>query len=346
MRLPWGKEVLVAHRFSLVAVILVGILAPLQIAAAQGTVEFKGCKFGDEVLSSWREGPIKRQLIAFVVRVAGEGRVPVEDRIATLDLDGTLMCEKPDYVEVEVAVKRLCELAQEEPETHKGPLYEAACDRDMGYINEHVEDALLTAFEGSSQTAFQEYVGRFLDTVKHPRFDIPYGDLIYEPMGELVNYLRCNGFTIHLVSGSQQGFVRTVSKEQELAPLAIGVGRAVDLEYVYSPASDGPRITRKDHFIRQHDFLPPNPSGPGKAIAIETRIGKMPILAVGNTMGDAEMLMAATASTLYPGLAMIINHDDPREYIYADEELLELAATMDWLIADMSKNFVRVFAEK
>ncbi len=332
-----------AHRFFLVVVVLVGILALLQVAGLQETIEFKGCKSGEEALSSWREGPIKRQLIAFVARVVGEDGgdgVPVEDRIATLDLDGTLICEKPDYVEVEVAVKRLCELAEEEPETHEGPLYEAACNRDMDYINDHVEDALLTAFEGSSQTAFQDYVDRFLDTVKHPRFDIPYGDLIYDPMGELVNYLRCNGFTVHLVSGSQQGFVRTVSKEDELAPLALGVGRAVDLEYAYLPVSDDRR------FARRHNFLPPNPSGPGKAVAIETRIGNMPILAVGNTMGDAEMLMVATSSTIYPGLAMVINHDDPREYTYVDEELLELAAKMDWLIADMSKNFVRVFAEK
>lgn len=346
MRLPWGKEVFATHRFFLVVVILVGILALLQVAAVQETIEFKGCKSDEKPLSLWKEGPIKRQLFAFVDRVTGADGVPVEDRIATLDLDGTLMCEKPEYVEVEVAVKRLCELAIKEPKTHKGPLYEAACKRDMKYINDHVEDALLTAFEGSSQTAYQDYVERFLDTVKHPRFKIPYGDLIYEPMGELVNYLRCNGFTVHLVSGSQQGFVRTVSKEEELAPLALGVGRAVDLEYAYSPASDGPPFIRKDHFVRKHEFLPPNPSDPGKAIAIETRIGKMPILAVGNSMGDANMLRAATSSAIYPGLAMIINHDDPREYIYADEELLELAADMRWLIADMSKNFVRVFAKK
>ncbi|MEM6456036.1 MAG: haloacid dehalogenase-like hydrolase [Acidobacteriota bacterium] len=291
-------------------------------------------------LPSWHDTDEKRAILDFVMRVTRPDSpdfLPPAQRVATFDFDGTIGCEKPDYMEVMVAVKRLCERATEDPALRDEDLYRAACDGDLATINSQVEDALLEAFEGASQRDYVDTVARFLDTQRHPRFDRPYGQLHYAPMRELIDWLRRRDFAVHIVSGSQQGFTRTyASHVLGLAP-AHAIGHAVALDFAV--VDDAPVLQRQDA------FRAPSIDGKGKAEVIRQRIGQRPVLAFGNSMGDFEMLQYATSGP-DPGLALILVHDDPDEYVYRDETLIGHAESSGWRIVRMAESFRTIFAER
>ncbi|MEM8964010.1 MAG: HAD family hydrolase [Acidobacteriota bacterium] len=289
-------------------------------------------------LSTWNDTATKQAILDFVAEVTqpdGPSYLPAESRLATFDFDGTIGCEKPDYMEVIVAATRLCELTVDDPSKLDEPIYRAACDRDYETLNANVEDVLLTAFLGESQTFYVDYVEHFLDTARHARFNRPYGELHYLPMVQLIDYLHANDFAVHIVSGSQQGFTRTYGGIVDVDP-ARTIGHVVELDF--STADDDASL------IRQDAFLPPSIDGGGKAEAIRNRIGQRPILAFGNSMGDFEMLQYATSGDA-PGLALILVHDDPDEYEYRDETLIEHAQELDWQIVSMKDDFAVVFPD-
>ncbi|MEM8931527.1 MAG: HAD family hydrolase, partial [Acidobacteriota bacterium] len=288
-------------------------------------------------LPSWSETATKQTLLDFVDRVTrpgGPDYVPPERRLATFDLDGTLGCEKPDYVEVVVAMRRLCERAIEQPALLDDSLYRAACDGDRTTVDADVEQALLQAFEGESQSAYVDYVQRFLSTAHHPRFDRPYGQLYFLPMLELVDHLRAHGFAVYVVSGSQQGFVRAFAREVLGLGAERAMGHAVELDVVFD---DGATVLR-----RGSAFRAPGLDGAGKAEVIRQRLGGPPILAFGNSMGDFEMLRYATTGE-HPGLGLILVHDDPEEYVYRDAELIGHAEQYGWQVVGMRDDFERIF---
>lgn len=290
-------------------------------------------------LSAWSDSPVKQTILQYLVDVTEPGSpdfVPPEDRLATFDFDGTIGCEKPDYMEVMVAVQRLCELTEDDPALLGKDLYKASCDGDLETVNAQVEDALLQAFAGTTQTYYTNYVRRFLDTARHPRFDRPYTQLHYLPMRQLIELLHAKGFAVYIVSGSQQGFTRSYGNHVlELEPSRL-VGHAVHLDF--SLTDDVASLVRQDAFV------PPNPGGDGKAEIIRQRIGKQPIFAFGNSMGDLEMLQLATHGP-HRGLGLILVHDDPEEYVYRDEKLEQHASRSGWQMVSMKNDFEALFPE-
>ncbi|MEM9555661.1 MAG: HAD family hydrolase [Acidobacteriota bacterium] len=287
-------------------------------------------------LSAWTETAEKQAILEFVDRVTVAGSsdyLARRDRVATFDVDGTLACEKPDYMEVAVAAARLCELANQRPEDAQTSIDQAACDGDFAVLDAQVEEVLLEAFADEGQGFYTRYVERFLATARHPRFDRPYGQLAFLPMLQLVDFLRENGFTVYLVSGSQQGFTRSFGASVLDLPPAQAIGHAVELSF---------SAERTDPLIRQRSFRPPSVDGAGKAEVIRQRIGRRPVLAFGNSMGDLEMLRYATGGE-GPSLGLILVHDDPREYVYEDQELIDHAESFGWQIVRMKRSFAEVF---
>ena len=326
-----------------VAKLLVAVVSTLvglglsACASTHGTAVGAGSSALADPLSTWRDLPPKRAILDFVNRVTEPGSpdfIPAEDRLATFDFDGTIGCEKPDYMEVMVAMQRLCELTKTEPDLLSQSLYRAACDQDFETVNSGVEEALLGAFEGRSQDFYLDYVETFLESARHPRFDRPYGELYYVPMRQLIDVLHAQDFEVHLVSGSQQGFTRSYGTEILGIPARRAIGHTVELDF---SVSDG-----KSTFLRQDAFLPPSIDGKGKAEVIRNRIGRQPVLAFGNSMGDFEMLQYATTGT-YPGLALILVHDDPDEYVYSAPKLVQHANELGWQVVSMKENFEVIF---
>ncbi|MEM1182864.1 MAG: HAD family hydrolase, partial [Acidobacteriota bacterium] len=204
-------------------------------------------------------------------------------------LDGTLACEKPDYMEVALATERLCErYRDDESESSDPALVEAACDGDRDTVNANVEDVLLEAFEGQTPDEYAEAVEHFLGSDLHPRFERPYGQLYYQPMLELIDFLRAHEFSVYVVSGSQQGFVRAFGDEVLSLGAERAVGHPVELDWTSTDA--GPELLRGDA------FRDPSLDGAGKAEVIRQRLGARPLLAFGNSKGDYEMMRYATAS--------------------------------------------------
>ncbi len=294
---------------------------------------------GEDSLSAWHDTAVKRAILDYVAEVTlrgGPGYISPQHRLATFDFDGTIGCEKPQYMEVMVAVSRLCERAESEPALLDKELHRAACDGDFELIDDNVEEALLTAFLGEEQSFYADYVQQFIHTRNHPRFDRPYAQLYYVPMRQLIDLLHANDFAVYVVSGSQQGFTRSYGTDVlGIAPPRL-VGRTVHLDFtVHDDASS---------FLRQRSFLPPTPGGEGKAEIIRNRIGQQPVFAFGNSMGDFEMLQYATSSR-YPSLGLILVHDDPEEYVYRDEELIQKAEQHGWQVVSMKDSFEALFAQ-
>ncbi len=290
-------------------------------------------------LSAWSDTAVKQtplEYLAEVTQRGGKGFIPPEHRLATFDFDGTLGCEKPDYMEVMVAVKRLCELTETEPALLNQKLYHAACDGDLAFINDNVEEALLKAFLGETQIFYTDYVREFIHHRRHPRFDRPYARLTYVPMLQLIELLHANDFAVYIVSGSQQGFTRSYGTDVLKIAAARSIGRSVQLDYSLERGHSS--------LLRQDSFLPPNPGGSGKAEIIRNRIGQQPVFAFGNSMGDFEMLQYATSSR-YPSLGLILVHDDPEEYVYRDSELIQHAEQSGWQVVSMKDDFEVIFQE-
>lgn len=288
-----------------------------------------------EALSAWRDGPVKTRIADFIERVTDPQSpdfVAPEERVATFDMDGTILCEKPDYFEVFVAMTELCDRAKRDPAVaHRQP-YRAACAGDRAYIDAHVDAVLLLAFEGQKQSVYRRRALEILATHEHPKFKRPYLDLTYTPMRQLVRVLRDRGFRVFIFSGSQQGFTRAVGAARFDTPPVRAAGRQVKLAF------DG------GDFRRHGEFVPPNLSGPGKALAIEYRGDLRPILAAGNTTGDSEMLLLTSTNPL-PSLALVVDHDDAkREYAYRDEALLQQAKAYEWTVVRMASDFAVMFA--
>lgn len=290
-------------------------------------------------LSAWADSAPKRAILDYLDRITqpgGPDTIPPEHRVATFDFDGTIGCEKPDYMEVMVAIHRLCELTKTKPALLDEALYRAACDGDLETINASVDQALLQAFLGETQSFYVDYVERFLRTQHHPRFERPYAELYYLPMLQLIRLLQAHDFTVYVVSGSQQGFARAFATRVLGLPPSQVVGNTVSLDYSLSDGTSS--LTRQDA------FLPPNPGGAGKAEIIRNRLGQQPVFAFGNSMGDLEMLQYATSGK-HPSLGLILVHDDPREYVYSDAELLQKAEDLGFEKVSMKADFDGLFPE-
>lgn len=320
---------------------------PLLAAALPGA-STAAAQPGDP-LPSWRDGPRKRALLDFVASVTAAGSpdfVPPPARIATFDNDGTLWVEQPAYTQLLFILDRIRALAPRNPAWQQDALFRAAIAGDLHGAAAQGTDGLLrlagAAQAGTAPELFQRLAAEWLATARDRRWNRPYTSLVYQPMLELLAFLRANGFATFIVSGGGVEFVRAFSQEVYGIPPHQVIGSSFALK----PGEQDGRITLTREPVV--DFID---DGLGKPIGIARHIGQRPIAAFGNSDGDWHMLRYTTEG---PGrrLGMIVRHDDAdREYAYdRDSHVGRLARAMDeapqrgWHLVSMRDDWARIFA--
>lgn len=299
-------------------------------------------------LPSWRAGAAKTRITDFVGRVtdpASPDYVTPAARIAVFDNDGTLWAEKPVYFQFLFAMDRLREMAAADPSVLTTDVLRAAAEGDMETVAAAGEAGLLeivsTTHSGLSVEAFIAEARDWLAEARHPQTGMAYDAMIYQPMLELLRYLRDEDFTTWIVSGGGLHFIRAVSEEVYNIPPEQVIGSTGNASYA---VIDGvPTVTKDPGIFFLDDKA-------GKPLAIEARIGRRPIFVGGNSDGDFEMLEWATAGE-GPRLGLIVHHTDAgREFAYdRDSHVgrldrgLDEAGARGWLLVDMARDWARVW---
>lgn len=294
------------------------------------------------VLKDWVDGESKERITKFIRDVTTEGSpnfVPIENRRAFFDLDGTLITERPDYTEVLVARARLLEKVRSNPSLANEPIYSAVLNNDEKYLQANVKSVIAEAFQGETLENYISYSRNFLAVQKHPKFNIPYIKMLYSPMIELIKYMKFHGFSIYVVSTSQQEFMQSLGLETIGVPPQNMVGTVVGFK-VSNLDQSAPHS-----FVRTRNYYEPYNSDDGKVIRLRERVLLPAIFAFGNSMGDYAMLDSVADSGL-PNLVCILDHDDPeREYEYHKKDLLQSAQERKWLIVRMKHDFRTIFKQ-
>jgi phosphoserine phosphatase len=299
-------------------------------------------------LPSWNDGSSKSAITAFVARVTKEGStdfVKPADRIACFDNDGTLWCEQPMYFQGLFAFDRIKALADQHPEWKDTEPYKSVLNNDMKGIAAAGEKGLIqilaATHAGMTTDEFNQIVKDWIKTAKHPKFNRPYTQCVYQPMLELLAYLRANGFKTFIVSGGGVEFMRAFAQETYGIPpeQVIGSSGVVKFEM-----RDGKPVLVKEAKIEFVD------DGPGKPVGINRFIGRRPIMAFGNSDGDQQMLEWTTTGD-GPSFALIVHHTDAdREYAYDRnspigklDKALDEAAQKGWTVVDMKNEWKTIF---
>ncbi len=299
-------------------------------------------------LPSWNDGPAKRALVAFVERVTKDGGpdfVPPAKRIAVFDNDGTLWAEQPMYFQLAFAVDRVKALAPEHPEWRTKEPFASLLRGDLRSAlsgGERAAAAILAATHaGMTTEQFEELVREWARTVRHPLLGRRYVDSVYQPMLELLQYLRANGFKTFIVSGGGVEFIRPWAEEAYGIPPEQVVGSAGREKY---EIRHGEPVLVKLPVV---DFVD---DGEGKPLGIQRFIGRRPIAAFGNSDGDLEMLQWTMAGE-GARFALLVHHTDAdREWAYDRgsrvgrlDEALDVARAGGWTIVDMKKDWKMIF---
>ncbi len=299
-------------------------------------------------LPSWTGATAKQQIVAFVEAVtdpADDSYVTPAERIAVFDNDGTLWAEQPVYFQFIFAMDRLADLAEQNPSVLSTPVLKAAAEGDLAAVLEGGHDALIevvnASHSGTSVEAFQAAVSDWLDTARHPDTDLAYDQMTYQPMVELLRYLRDEGFKTYIVSGGGLHFMRVFAEQAYGIPPEQVLGTYG--ETVYETSGGTPVITKAPGIAFIDDKE-------GKPINIERTIGKRPILAGGNSDGDFAMLEWTTAGG-GARLGVLIHHTDAdREWAYDREspigrlvDGLDKGPEMGWVIVDMANDWSRIY---
>jgi hypothetical protein len=313
------------------------LVGPLRQARAQAS----------DPLPSWNDGASKRSIIEFVARVTRQGSdfVPPSERIATFDNDGTLWCEQPMYVQLAFALDRVKALAPLHPEWKDKQPFQAVLDGDMRALAASGEKGLVeiiaVTHAGMTSEEFAKIVTDWLATARHPRFKRPYTELVYQPMLELLAYLRGNGFKTFIVSGGGIDFMRVFAERVYGVPPEQVVGSSGKLNF---ELRDGKPVLMK---LPELDFIDDKA---GKPVGIQMHIGRHPIAAFGNSDGDLQMLEWAKGGGGVR-FALIVHHTDAeREWAYDRhssigrlDKALDAAQAMGWTVVDMKNDWKKIF---
>ncbi|MDX6701423.1 MAG: hypothetical protein QOF26_1649 [Baekduia sp.] len=303
-------------------------------------------------LSSWRDGPAKRTILEFVAAVCDpdvQPPVPVEERVAVFDNDGTLWCEKPVPIQMDFILRRFVEMAEADKGLLDRQPWKAACERDHGWFTtimmEHyagnddnvktLAGGVLAAYAGVSVEDFEARADAFLRGTHHPTLGRGYLECAYAPMVELLDLLAANGFANYIVSGGGRDFMRPISQEVYGIPRERVIGSATALAYT---SDDRGTITHTP----APDYLD---DGPEKPIRVWSRTGRRPLLAAGNSNGDVPMLHF-TQHDDKPFLRLLVLHDDPdREFDYTRgaEQALQQADEDGWTTISVRDDWDTVF---
>ncbi len=299
-------------------------------------------------LPTWRDGAAKTAIMDFVARVTDpEGRdfVPVAERIAVFDNDGTLWSEQPVYFQVLFAMDRVRAMAAQDPSFADTPALKAAVAGDwQALFTDHGKPmgAVLNATHGEiTVEEFQKRAGQWLREADHPDTGRPYDQMVYQPMLELLRYLRDEGFSTYIVSGGGLHFIRAYADGTYGIPPQQVIGSTTQERFEL--VEGVPQVIKEEGVF----FI--NDKG-GKPVGIDRHIGRRPIFAAGNSDGDLEMLQWTTAGQ-GPRFAMIVHHDDgAREWAYdRDSKIGRLDKAMDlapeegWLLVSMKDDWTQIF---
>jgi hypothetical protein len=307
--------------------------------------------YADDPLKSWQEGTAKSAIIGFVGEVTKTGEatfVAPADRIAVFDNDGTLWCEQPYYVQLAFILDRLKVLAPSHPDWQQKEPFKSALAGNLKAVAAGGEGALAqllaVTHAGMSTDAFAKIVSNWLATARHPKFHRPYTELVYQPMLELLAYLRANGFRTYIVSGGGVDFMRPWAGRVYGVPSGQVIGSSIKLRYALIDGT--PTLMREPEI----DFIDDKQ---GKPVGIYKALGQKPIAAFGNSDGDFQMLDWVTSG---PGarLGMIVHHTDGiREYAYDRkssmgrlDQALDAAPSHHWILIDMKQDWKQVFADQ
>ena len=300
-------------------------------------------------LPSWNDTGPKKAIIQFVEAVTKQGSpdfVPVPERIATFDNDGTLWAEQPIYTQVFFIVDRIKDLASQHPEWQTQEPFASVLKGDPRGVTAGGEAgvaALLTAtHSGMTTDEYSRTVSEWIATAKHPKTAQPFTSMVYQPMLELLDYLRANGFKTFIVSGGGIEFMRPWAEKVYGIPPEQVIGTSGDLKL---DMKDGKLVLLKLPSVAHND------DKEGKPIGIQRHIGRRPIAAFGNSDGDLQMLQWTCYS---PGLrlCLYVHHTDAgREWAYdrgshigALDKGLDEAKLRGWIVVDMKDDWKRVFA--
>ncbi|MCA0303430.1 MAG: haloacid dehalogenase-like hydrolase [Proteobacteria bacterium] len=300
-------------------------------------------------LPSWNDGAARRRILDFVARTTTPGHpdwVPVPERIATFDNDGTLWCEQPLYVQVQFAVDRVRSAAAQHPEWREREPFRSILADDragLAMIGEKgVLDIVVATHAGLTTEQFRQNVVEWLATARHPRFGRPYTDLVYQPMLELLALLRASQFKTFIVSGGGIDFMRPWTEKAYGIPPEQVVGSSGVTRYSLV-APDRPVLLKQDKVEFVDD-------GPGKPEGIDRFIGRRPVLAFGNSDGDQQMLEWTAAGPGARFMGLVHHTDAVREYAYDRQSPVgrldkawDEAVRRDWLVVDMKRDWKVVF---
>ncbi|TPV35601.1 haloacid dehalogenase-like hydrolase [Paucihalobacter ruber] len=299
-------------------------------------------------LPSWNDGDTKKAIVDYVNAVTDEGSenyIPVSERIATFDNDGNLWSEQPVYFQLFFAIDRIKALAPKNPEWKKIQPYQSVLENDMKTLMSYGEHGLMeivmASHAGNTVDEFEQIVKDWLVTAKHPRFDRPYTDLVFQPMLELLNYLRDNDFKTFIVSGGGIEFIRPWVEEVYGIPKDQVVGSSIKTEFIIE---EGVAQIKRLPAI---DFIDDKA---GKPLGIHKFIGRKPVFASGNSDGDLQMLQW-TDSNPYRSFQLYLHHTDSiREWAYDRtssvgklDKGLDEASEKGWTVIDMKNDWKVIY---
>ena len=297
-------------------------------------------------LESWNDGAIKARIIEFVERTTTEGSadfIPVKDRIATFDNDGNLWAEKPLYFQFLFAVDRVKSLAADHPEWENQQPFKALLEDDyetaLSGGTKPILEVVMATHSGMTTEEFNASVIEWMKQSRHPQTGLPYNQMVYQPMIDLMDYLRANGYKTFIVSGGGIDFMRAWVEEAYGIPPYQVVGSSNKVTFELDSSGEPQLVKQAElNFIDDKE---------GKPVGIHQHIGKRPIIASGNSDGDYQMLQWTTSANGYPRLGLLLHHTDSiREFAYDRESHvgrldkgLDDAESMGWLIIDMEKDW-------
>lgn len=297
-------------------------------------------------LPSWRPGATRDSILDFLDRV---GDVPIDERVACIDNDGTMWCEKPTYIQLDFFVDALTQHVEVDPSLKDRPEFAAVLSGDMAKIAEiglaDVAGALAALFDGQTPDEFAALVDDFLGRYEHRTTGAPIGGVVYQPMLELLDELRSLDFAISIVTGGGTEFVRQVSKHLYGVEPGMVVGTLIG--YRFDRGDHGQPVVR-----RTASHTGTANEGGAKVEHIHSQIGVTPLVGIGNSSGDREMMEWAQAHRR-GGLAILIDHDDAdREFAYESkaatfddaEPITTVAERLGWVTVSMREDWETVFA--
>ena len=302
----------------------------------------------DDPLPSWSNGTARQALQRFVSDVTSQGSpkfVPVPDRIAVFDNDGTLWTEQPMYTQLAFVLKRIAQLAPQHPEWKTTQPFKGLLEHDPRALaaagEKGVVELLAATHSGMTTDEFRNIVSDWIATARHPRFQRPYTECVYQPMLDVLTFLRANGFKTFIVSGGGVEFMRPWTGKVYGIPPEQVIGSSGKTQFKILPS--GPVLIK----LPQLEFVD---DGPGKPAGINRFIGRRPIAAFGNSDGDLQMLQWTAANPTAQFVALVHHTDAKREYAYDRQssfgkldKALDEARARHWVVVDMKSDWKTVF---